>query len=242
MNNASTSAFPPLSPRLQAVADAVLLGAAAADIGTDHALVPAYLRLHARSPRVLACDCRPGPLTAAARTLARWGITQVELRHGNGLRVLTPGEVSTAILAGMGGHRIIQILDDAPAQTACLQRLVLQPNSEWTWCRRAIARRGWAWVDEVLVQEGKHFYLVLVVDPRLRPDPLGLAEEDFELGPTLRRTPTPAYRAWLADVIGRLEHTRAQLAARVSADHPRRHALMARQRFYEAALRTAEEA
>ena len=52
---------------------------------------------------------------------------KIYVRFGNGLAVLSPGEVDTVVIAGMGGSSIIEILEQEPEVTHSLQRLILQP-------------------------------------------------------------------------------------------------------------------
>lgn len=236
----SVTTHPFLSQRLLAVADAVPPGRPMADIGTDHALVPVWLRLHDRVPWAVAGDRAIGPLRAAAQTVARYGATEIALRHGDGLHVLVPGEVATVAIAGMGAHRIVGLLDRAPDHVHRLERLVLQPNSEWAWCRRTIMERGWSLVDETLTAEGGHFFLTLAIDPTCRPSQEDVTDLDFELGPWLRRRRTPTFDAWIATQVRDLDHTLAQLPESVHADHPRRLALRERRALFVAALEAAD--
>ncbi|HRI08373.1 MAG TPA: tRNA (adenine(22)-N(1))-methyltransferase TrmK, partial [Nannocystaceae bacterium] len=60
---------PSLSPRLQAIAAMIPRGAVIADVGTDHALLPAWLVARGLAPRAIASDRAPGPLRAARRSL-----------------------------------------------------------------------------------------------------------------------------------------------------------------------------
>lgn len=175
-----------LSPRLAAAAQYVLRGKPLADIGTDHAYLPAHLVEQGAVPRAIAADVMPGPLEAARTTVAEAGLTgRIELRLGNGLQVLTPGEVATVTICGMGGPLIAEILAAGP--TGGLERLVLQPQGGEATLRHWLAGNGWHLVDEQLLEDAGRIYVIMAAEPGV----MTLSEEDAFLGPLLRRSPGP---------------------------------------------------
>ena len=104
-----------LDARLQAVLDFVPEGGAVADIGTDHGYLAAALIEEGRAEHVIASDLNLGPCEAARRTVREQNLKeQIEVRQGDGLTVLAPGEVQTACIAGMGGALMADILEAAP--------------------------------------------------------------------------------------------------------------------------------
>lgn len=136
-----------------------------ADVGTDHVLLPAYLVASGRCPRAIAVYLRPGPLAAARRNLQRYGVAaRVELRQGDGLAVLLPGEAAVVVIAGLGGQTIAQILARHPQVARRARRLVLQPVRSRPALDRYLAGQGWA-VFEREVAQGRKRYPLLVVDP-----------------------------------------------------------------------------
>lgn len=182
-----------LTPRLAAAAQYVLRGRPLADIGTDHAYLPSYLVEQGAIPRAIAADVMPGPLEAARTTVAEAGLTErIELRLGNGLQVLTPGEVATATICGMGGPLIAEILAAGP--TGGLERLVLQPMGGEAALRQWLADNGWRLVDEQLLEDAGRIYVVMAAEP----GPMTLSEEDAFLGPLLRRSPGPLMARYAA--------------------------------------------
>ena len=107
--------LPTLDARLSAAAELVRPGEPVADIGCDHGKLTAVLAASGRYPKVIGADLRPGPLAKAEQTLEYAGCKdRAELRLGDGLSVLSPGEVSTIVLAGVSAHDTWEILEKAP--------------------------------------------------------------------------------------------------------------------------------
>ena len=107
-----------LTPRLRLLADWVPPGARLADVGTDHAYLPVWLRLHGRVVSAIACDLREKPLARARETGRAYGADGIDYRLGNGLEVVEPEEADTIVIAGMGGENIAAILARAPWTSA----------------------------------------------------------------------------------------------------------------------------
>ncbi len=221
-----------LSPRLQAVADLVLRGQPAADIGCDHAqLAGAWVRSGA-VPRAIASDVRPGPLEHARARLANFAA--VEIRLGSGLSTLGPGEVATIAMAGMGGGLMLELLEASPDVVATTQRVILQPNSSWENVRRALAERNIPLDAEVLTEEAGRLYLTLAFDPRANS--ASWDEADVVLGPHLRRDRSALFARWVEHRRTHLGSLRVRLTAELGATHPRLTALEAERQRLELAL------
>jgi tRNA (adenine22-N1)-methyltransferase len=210
------SAIAEPSARLRAVGELVIGGAPMADIGTDHAGLPAWLVASGRVPSAIAVDVAEGPI-AAARTGAA-GIAGIEVRHGDGLRPLRDGEVATVVIAGMGGARMRTLVD--AGVPAGVQRLVLQPNTEWAATRAWIAARRFTLEDERMVHDRGKFYVGLAVAPVAGEAPAWDAA-DLELGPLLRRRGDPVWRAWVAATCETLRRARAMARAAASDEAAR---------------------
>ena len=96
--------LPTLDARLSAAAELVRPGEPVADIGCDHGKLTAVLAASGKYPKVIGADLRPGPLAKAEQTLEYAGCKdRAELRLGDGLSVLSPGEVSTITRRGPPG-------------------------------------------------------------------------------------------------------------------------------------------
>ena len=130
---------------------AVPAAGAVADIGSGHGAVAAALA--AQGCRVIATERTPSLLAALRADLSVYGV-EVDTRGGEGLAPIAPGEVDVAVLAGMGGRRIVAILDAA----GWLPRwLVLQPMQAAETVDTWVARRGFAPEVEEVVERGRRY-------------------------------------------------------------------------------------
>ena len=150
-----------ISQRLQAVAQFVT-GPVVADIGTDHGYIPIYLVQTGKAKKVIAADVRPGPLARAREHIAQYGLNaSIETRLGSGLSVLSPGEVQTVVVSGLGGMLLCSLLEEGAAVVASVKQLVLQPQLDVPAVRDAGHRCGFAICQEQMVYEEGKFYTVL---------------------------------------------------------------------------------
>ena len=83
-----------LTPRLQLLADWVPQNTRLADVGTDHAFLPVWLRLHGRIQSAIASDLRRLPLERARDTGRTYGVDGVEYRLCDGLSAISPEEAA----------------------------------------------------------------------------------------------------------------------------------------------------
>lgn len=211
-----------LSKRLQAIADCVPQGARIADIGSDHALLPVFLAEQGRVSYAVAGELNEGPRDAAMRQVQAAGVSAaVNVRLGDGLSVIRPGEVNTVTIAGMGGSLIAHILDDGRERLTGVSRLVLQPNVAEDQVRRWLLEHDWLLESERVIEEDGKFYAILsaalhpeadvkneqLYAPRTLENGLTVEREELlQLGPLLAANPEEAsIRKWEAE-IAKLDH------------------------------------
>ena len=151
-----------LDTRLAAIAAFVPHGTVLADIGGDHAYLAATLVMRGIAPRAVVGDLSAGACAAARRTTLAQRLTrEIDVRQGDGLSVLTPGEAESIVIAGMGGTLIAEILAGAPAILSSVQTLVLQPMNGAAKLRRWLYTNNWDIVDETLARAGGHLYEII---------------------------------------------------------------------------------
>ena len=158
----ATPEAPRLDERLAAAAQLVRPGAAVADIGCDHGKLAIFLAVSGRARRVIAADLRPGPLATAAANCRRYGCEErVELRLGDGLSVLSPGEADTLVLAGVSAGTTIDILSAAPWVKTPGMRLVCLPATKAPVLRRWLWEQGFDIEQERLALAAGRWYTVI---------------------------------------------------------------------------------
>lgn len=156
--------YPALSPRLATIAGMVTAGRRVADIGTDHALLPAYLVGTGKAPSAIAADIVPGPLAAAAEQVQKYHLSdRITLIQCDGLAKIPPEKAEEIIIAGMGGELIARILGEWPYSREQGRRFLLQPMTKSEVLRQFLSEEGFRIEEEQAVCEGERVYTVLAV-------------------------------------------------------------------------------
>ena len=170
-------------------------GLAVADIGCDHAYLPIYLAREEISPHVIACDINAGPVVRAKENVEDVELgDRIEIRHGDGLAVVSPGEVKSVVLAGMGGRLMIRILTDGADVLAKCEELIMQPQSEVDALRHFLQDNGWRIISEDMVsEEDKYYPMFKAVHGQMNWD----KEVYFRYGKILLREENPVLHEFL---------------------------------------------
>jgi len=198
-----------LSKRLAAIAGRIPRCGTLADIGSDHALLPIHAVRTGLCRKAVAGDLHDGPIRAARNNIAAAGLSdRIDVRKGDGLAVLMPGEADVIVIAGMGGSTMTGILDAGESRLEGVRTLILQPNVGTRDVRRWLHDHGWYLRDECVLEEDGVYYDILEAVPA-RPEaerfgrlyeplavaggPVVTADLLLLLGPHLLRRPTPAF-------------------------------------------------
>ena len=193
-----------LSPRLSAVCDLVPTCRCVADIGTDHAYVPIFLTETGRIQSAVASDIHEGPAKRAEADVAQSGLRdKISVRIGAGLTPLAPGEADGAVIAGMGGLMIIQILKDGKNIAETMDFLVLQPQNHQRELRKWLAENGFRIDAEQLAKEDRMLYQIL----RVRRGTMTLTETEEETGVLAIRQSDPLFPEFLKELIRKKDFT-----------------------------------
>lgn len=155
-----------LSQRLATVGAFVPMGARVADIGSDHAYLPANLALNHRISWGVAGEVVKGPYENAHHEIQKLGLGSVLVaRLADGLAAIQPDDrIDTVTIAGMGGPLIRHILEAGAAQLTGVKRLVLEPNVGEATVREWLAANRYQLTDERILAEDGHIYEILCAD------------------------------------------------------------------------------
>ena len=162
-----------LSKRLQAVADLLDCHEEIADIGCDHGFVSIYLVESRKASRCLAMDVNRGPLERAGEHVIEKRLsTYIETRLSDGAKEIrfvrdeqgnVRLEVQAALIAGMGGKLMIQIIKDSLDKFQSMEEFVLQPQSEIAKVREFVRQIGYHIEKEDMILEDGKFYPMMKV-------------------------------------------------------------------------------
>lgn len=132
-------------------------GNTVADIGTDHAYLPAYLVLNGISPKALACDVRKGPLNNAKKTVKQYGIAdKITLRLSDGFDEIEPFEAEDFIMCGMGGTLMEELVSRTEWLKDSSKRIIVQPQSHAEDIRRFFIENGFKILfEDACIDSGK---------------------------------------------------------------------------------------
>ncbi|MBM7650015.1 tRNA (adenine22-N1)-methyltransferase [Bacillus ectoiniformans] len=196
-----------LSKRLMCVASYIPSDSTFADIGSDHAYLPCYAVKNHLVKKAVAGEVVEGPFQAAKQQVEEAGLVDsIDVRKGNGLEVISKGEVDCITIAGMGGSLIASILENGKAKLEGVQRLVLQPNLNARGIRQWLIDHHWELIAEEIMEEDGKVYEVLVAEKGQPLKPYSdKLEQELLVGPFLMKEKNQAfYRKWKREA-GQLE-------------------------------------
>lgn len=175
-----------LSHRLEAVTKYIPAGSRIADIGSDHAYLPCYAVKKGIVPFAIAGEVVEGPYQSAKKQVKLEGLEdQISVRKGNGLEVVSQGEVDCITIAGMGGALITTILEEGKDKLDSVKRLILQPNLSAISIRTWLVDHGWELIAEEILEEDGKIYEVLSAEKGEPLKPFKNVEKGLLMGPFL---------------------------------------------------------
>ncbi len=153
-----------LGPRLRHLLELCPEDYPVADVGSGHGRLALELALRRPGTTVYATEAKPGPAQELRRLLGPG--SPVRVLEGRGLEPLQDLGCRGAVIAGMGGHTIREILEMSPSVALGLDWLCLQPMQDreplWSW----VAGSGWWDVQVASCWERSRVYHSMLLRPR----------------------------------------------------------------------------
>lgn len=211
-----------LSKRMQAVADLVPKAEKLADIGSDHAYLPAYLLNNQVIDFAIAGEVVKGPFENAVSEIEDQNLTgKMEARLGDGLEVIKKQEAMNVItIAGMGGELITSILDEGQAKLNQNTILILQPNVDENTLRKWLVNHHFKITAEKIVLDSGHFYEMFKAE--YTDDQIDYSQVELDFGPFLVLEQSETFKAkWQAKleknrfILNKLENSNSKPSEKI---------------------------
>lgn len=134
------------------------------DIGTDHGYIPIYAVKNGICKNAIASDINKDPLDKAKLNSIFESVDEnIDTRLGSGLETIKNGEAQVAVIAGMGGNLIKDILEADKDKVKELDYLILQPAQNPEVLREYLYTNGYEVIAEDLcIDEDKYYELFKV--------------------------------------------------------------------------------
>lgn len=151
-----------LSTRLKTIVNMMEKCDNVIDVGTDHGYVPIYLVRNGLIKSAIASDINSGPVEKAKRNVRENKLSpKIICRQGSGLSTVKEGEVQVAIIAGMGGNLIRDILEDDLLVVKKLDYVILQPVQNAEVLRAYLYITGYDILcEDICVDDGKFYEII----------------------------------------------------------------------------------
>lgn len=190
-----------LSKRLAKAAAYVPQGARLADIGSDHAYLPANLAINHIIDYGVAGEVVKGPYENAVHEIQREHLEEkIFPRFADGLKAIEDDDqIDTITICGMGGTLIRNILEKDKSKLQNHPLLILQPNVGSNVLRQWLQANHYQITHEDILEEDDHIYEIIVA--KYANQPMQLSSEDLFFGPILRKHQNNAFlKKWEKEI------------------------------------------
>jgi len=194
-----------LNQRLLKIAECLSPCDCLCDIGTDHAFIPIFALENKIAKRAIASDIKRGPLKIAQKNIELAGLNkEISIVQSNGFENFREGDFDVAVIAGMGGHLIIDIISNHLAVAKSCDKIILQPMNDLEFCRVWLFFNGFDIIEELIaLDSSKPNKLYVVIVARTSKTPVDFVVEDVLIGPCLKNGQDPMFRKHIAKIVNK---------------------------------------
>ena len=165
------------------------------DIGSDHGFLPISLLKMKVIQNAIICDINALPLQSSIKNAREAQLEEhCTFIQSNGLQNYKD-PVDTAVIAGMGYETIAQIIKQDIERFCLIDQIILQSNTHLDKLRAFLMENKFAIVNEELVKDRKHFYVIM----KVKYNAIGVDYDDSDLwiGPVLKSRKDDLMHAYL---------------------------------------------
>lgn len=196
-----------IDSRIQAIINFVPLKSRVADIGTDHGYLAIELAKKNISDFIIAGDKNFGPIQAAKKNILSAGLEKIiEVRQGDGLKILRAGEVDTICIAGMGGSLICEILSAEPKILQTTEFLILQPMNAIDKVKTWLEKNFWFVGDLELAEVGGIVYEIIFA-----------VKSSERISATTKKEKSPLLKKFLEQRLKKLQRVQNEMSKSLTA-------------------------
>ena len=179
-----------LSKRLKIIHDMVP-NSVVADIGSDHGKLMIALVQSGKVKKGFAVENKEGPFERLRSNIIRYHVNDyITPLFSDGIKDITR-DVSTIVIAGMGGQTIVNILKAHPEKLISVQTIIIDAHTAVPIARKEICQMGFAIADEQIVKEDGIFYEIIKF---IKAEQAIISDEDLEFGPILRQEKSATFK------------------------------------------------
>ncbi len=144
------------SERLNKIASKISKNDIVLDVGCDHGYLSIILKKNKLCKKVYASEISQNALDNAKANFKKNHV-KIDIFLSDGFKNI-PVEFNTAVIAGMGTHTILNILNHPSAP----EKLILASNNDYYLLRKTLNEIGYKIVSEDVVLENNHYYVILL--------------------------------------------------------------------------------
>lgn len=170
-----------LSLRLETILSIVPTSDYIADIGADHGLVSIELIKRGIAKQVFAVENKKGPYTRLIENINNNNLSnRISTSLSSGISLL-PFNITTVIIAGMGGKLICDILSSQIDKLENIEYLVIDAHSDLEELRKKVVSLGYEIIEEKIIYEDKVFYEIILFKKGI----ISYSDDEYRYGPLL---------------------------------------------------------
>lgn len=190
-----------ISKRLKEIAKYVEGYTSLADIACDHGYLGIYVATKYHLDEILLTDINELPLKSAIHNASKLNISNIYFRLGNGLAPLEH-DYDVICIAGLGGHLLVDILNEGINRAKAAKRLILSPNCDTYVVRKFLAKHGFNITFEEMIFDKKYYQIIIA---NYTGTDIRYSNEELTFGPILLKTKPSIFIQYYEELLKRFE-------------------------------------